>query len=255
MEKVIIVTQARIGSTRLPSKVLFPIADDTLLGIHLKRLKKSKIASDIVVATTFEDKAEQIVSIAQQNGVRYFQGSTDNVLDRFYQAVKLEQPDYVVRVTSDCPLIDAALLDKIIEMAIKYKLDYCSNTLIEAYPDGQDVEVIKWRAFKNSWKYAKTKLQLEHVTPFIRENTDFYGKKLFSSMNFPCEEDYSHIRMTVDESDDFNAMELIVNELGIDKNWKTYTQYIIDNPKKFLNQQITRNEGYLKSINQNLQNG
>ena len=185
MEKVIIVTQARIGSSRLPSKVLLPIADDTLLGIHLKRLKRSKLASDIVVATTFEDKAEKIVSIAQENGVQYFQGSTDNVLDRFYQAVKVKQPNYVVRVTSDCPLVDGSLLDTIIEMAVKYKLDFCSNTLIEAYPDGQDVEVIKWSALKNAWKYAKTKLQLEHVTPFVRENTNFYGKKLFSSMNFP----------------------------------------------------------------------
>ena len=134
MEKIIIITQARVGSSRLPSKVLLPLAGDTLLGIHLKRLKKSKLASSVVVATTFEEKADQIVSIAKQNGVKYFQGSTENVLDRFYQAVKSDKPDYIVRVTSDCPLIDGALLDSIINMAIKNKIDYCSNTLIEAYP-------------------------------------------------------------------------------------------------------------------------
>lgn len=251
MEKIIIITQARVGSSRLPSKVLLPLAGDTLLGIHLKRLKKSKLASSVVVATTFEEKADQIVSIAKQNGVKYFQGSTENVLDRFYQAVKSDKPDYIVRVTSDCPLIDGALLDSIINMAIKNKIDYCSNTLIEAYPDGQDVEIIKWSAFQDSWKYAKTKLQLEHVTPYIRENTHFKGKKLFSSMNFPCENNYNHVRMTVDEPIDFDALKLLVNELGTDQNWKTYTQYILDNPKKFLNQKITRNEGYLNSIKQN----
>ena len=249
MEKIIIVTQARVGSSRLPSKVLLPIGGDTLLGIHLKRLKKSKLASSIVVATTFEEKADEIVSIAQKNGVKHFQGSTDNVLDRFYQAVKLDDPDYIVRVTSDCPLLDGELLDRIIDMAIQNKIDYCSNTLIEAYPDGQDVEIIKWSAFQETWKSAKTKIQLEHVTPYIRENSYFKGEKLFSSMNFPCEKNYNHVRMTVDEPRDFDAIALLVNELGMDQNWETYTQYILDHPTKFSNQVITRNEGYLNSLN------
>ena len=252
MEKIIIITQARVGSSRLPSKVLLPLAGDTLLGIHLKRLKKSKLASSVEVATTFEDKADQIVSIAKQNGVKYFQGSMENVLDRFYQAVKFKKPDYIVRVTSDCPLIDGSLIDRIISMAIKNKLDYCSNTLIERFPDGQDIEVISWNAFKYTWEHAKTNLQLEHVTPFIRENTNFNGEKLFSSMNFECENDYNHIRMTVDEPDDFKAIELLISDLGANQNWKTYTEYIINNPEKFLNQQIQRNEGYLRSKNQNL---
>ena len=117
--KIVIVTQARVGSTRLPEKVLKKVDDKhTLLSLHLERLKKSKLASSIVVATTNEKGAEKIISIAKEASIKSYQGSVDDVLDRFYQAVVPENPDYVVRVTSDCPLIDAELLDRTINKAI-----------------------------------------------------------------------------------------------------------------------------------------
>ncbi|WP_221405697.1 cytidylyltransferase domain-containing protein [Roseivirga echinicomitans] len=245
---VIIVTQARIGSSRLPRKILKRINDQSLLEIHLSRLKKSKLATKIIVATTFESGIEEVIDIGKKMAVDVFQGATDDVLDRFYQSVKDFTPDYIVRVTSDCPLIDPELVDKVIEIVKAENLDYASNGLEELYPDGQDVEVFSFNALKKAWEEAKLPSDREHVTPYIRKNTDFMGGELFKAQNLACEKNYNQIRMTVDESADFEAMETLINELGVNEPWQTYTQYIIRHSDKFKNQSIYRNEGYLKSL-------
>ena len=110
--KVLLITQARIGSTRLPGKVLLPIGEETLLSVHLKRLRKCTTINQIVVATTFEDNVESLLDICRKSEVDFYQGSLDDVLDRFYQASKEYQPDWVVRVTSDCPLLDSRVVEK-----------------------------------------------------------------------------------------------------------------------------------------------
>src|SRR5690606_25082538 len=101
---------------------------------------------EIIVATTDEADAYKIIEIANQCGVKSYKGSLDDVLDRFYQAAKLHHPDFIVRVTSDCPLIDASLMDEVIEMTIRNKLDYAANILKEEFPDGQDIEVFTFNA-------------------------------------------------------------------------------------------------------------
>ena len=247
MENIIIITQARIESTRLPSKVLKEIEGKSLLQIHLERLKKSTYGNNIVVATTFEDGVEKIIKIAKSVEVDYYQGDTNDVLDRFYNAAKGKNPDYIVRVTSDCPLLDPVLMDEIIQLAVVNDLDYTTNTLIEAFPDGQDVEVIKWSAFEKSWNETSLKSDREHVTPYIRVNSSFFGKNLFKSKNFDSSENYNKVRMTVDESKDFDAIKILTTTLGIDKNWKDYTDFILNNPDLFFNQQIIRNEGSIIS--------
>ena len=246
--EVIIITQARVGSTRLPGKVLKKINNQSLLQIHLSRLKKSKLASKIIVATTFEEGVEQIVEIGKVMSVDVFQGSTDDVLDRFFQSVKEYAPDYVVRVTSDCPLIDANLIDQVIDLTINNELDYAANILKELYPDGQDVEVVSFNTLKRAWEEAKLQSDREHVTPYIRRNTDFMGGELFKAQNLDCIKNYNQIRMTVDEQADFDAMETLINDLGLNETWETYTQHILKHPDRFKNQSIFRNEGYLKSL-------
>jgi len=247
--KIIIVTQARIGSTRFPEKILQTIEDNTLLSIHLRRLKKSTLANKIIVATTFEEKSYLIKDIAIKEGAFVFQGSINDVLDRFYQAVKKENAQYIVRVTSDCPLIDASIVDQVINMVIEKNLDYGSNTLIEDFPDGQDVEVIKFDALEKAWKESKLTSEREHVTPYIRNNSTFFNKSLFRSDNFDAPVSMNHIRMTVDEPVDLEAIRILVNELGINASWEKYASYIENNTRLFKNQNITRNEGYLNSIN------
>ena len=170
------------------------------------------------------------------------------MLDRFYQAVKHEKPDWIVRVTSDCPLIDPILVDKLINLAHSKKIDYCSNILIENFPDGQDIEIFKYSALEIAWVNAKLSSEREHVTPYIRNNSDFNGRSLFSAINFDCPNDYSMIRMTVDESRDFDLIKILINDLGADKTWLEYTNYIIKNDLHKINNSIIRNEGLLKSL-------
>lgn len=250
--KVVIVTQARIGSTRFPGKVLERIGNDSMLGLHLKRLKRSTIADSIVVATTYEKGVESIIDIANDEGVLTYKGSTNDILDRFYQAVKDIKPDFVVRVTSDCPLIDARLIDLVINMTVENNLDYGSNILKEEYPDGQDIEVILWDVLALAWQVAKLPSEREHVTPYIRSNTDFNGGQLFKAKNYASPYNFNGIRMTVDEQADIEAIRILVNQLGPENDWRSYADYIIDHPSEFSNQAIIRNAGYYKSIRKDI---
>ena len=171
--KTSLITQARSGSTRLPGKILKKINDESLLEIHLKRLNKCNNVSNIIVATTDKPEDKVIYDYAIDWGFNSFRGSESDVLDRFYQAVRKEKPDWIVRVTSDCPLIDPILVDKLINFAHDNNTDYCSNTLVENYPDGQDIEVFKFSALEAAWKNANLSSDREHVTPYIRNNSDF----------------------------------------------------------------------------------
>jgi len=246
--KTILITQARLGSTRLPGKILKKINDESLLEIHLKRLNKCNNVSKIIVATTDKPEDKVIYDYAIDRGFNSFRGSESDVLDRFYQAVRNEKPNWIVRVTSDCPLIDPFLVDKLIKFAHNNNRDYCSNTLIENYPDGQDIEVFKFTALELAWKNANLPSNREHVTPYIRNNSDFKGASLFTALNYSCDSNYSMIRMTVDESRDFDLIKVLINNLGTDKTWLEYTNHIIKNDLNKINNSIIRNEGFLKSI-------
>lgn len=247
--KTIVVTQARSNSTRLPNKVLLKIQDKTLLQIHIERIKQAKEVNEVIIATTINNVDDSIVEIADGLGVVVYRGSEDDVLDRFYQAVKVKKPDYVVRLTSDCPLIDPKLLDEMIKTAKIKGLDYYSNVLQERFPDGQDVEVISFSSLEKAWNESTLKSEREHVTPYIRVNSSYNGGDFFKSDNHDLEDDYSKVRLTVDEPKDFEVIKLIINGLGLNEDWKTYADYYLSNPKiNKLNSDIIRNEGYLKSL-------
>lgn len=248
IKKILLITQARIGSTRFPNKVTSKLANSTLLGLHLERVKKSKLVTDFCVATTNEIGVEVIMNIAKTGGVKTYQGSLNDVLDRFYQAALLFNPDYVVRVTSDCPLLDAELIDQVLNLLIESKSDYAANILIEEFPDGQDVEAFTFAALERAWNEAKLPSEREHVTPFIRNNSDLKGGILFKAMHFQAPNNFNHIRMTVDEPKDLDTIKILVSKLGVDATWLEYTNYIVNNINEFSNQDITRNEGYLKSL-------
>jgi spore coat polysaccharide biosynthesis protein SpsF len=248
VNKTILITQARYGSTRLPGKVLKKINGKSLLEIHLERLKKCENISEIIVATTTNDEDQIIFDNSIKWGFSSFKGSESDVLDRFYQAVIDKSADWIVRVTSDCPLIDPILVDQVIDFVKGNNRDYGSNTLIENFPDGQDIEVFKFSTLVDAWKNAKLFSEREHVTPFIRNNSDFKGGSLFTAINYPCDFDFSKIRMTVDESKDLELISILINELGTDKTWLEYTNYIIDNNLKEINISIIRNEGLLNSL-------
>ena len=246
--KTILVTQARTGSSRLPGKILKEVGGKTLLQIHLDRLKKCNKVSEIIVATTVKDEDEIIYNKAKEWGFNASRGSELDVLDRFYQAVKDQNADWIVRVTSDCPLLDPVLVDDVISFVQEKDTDYGANGIVERFPDGQDVEVFKFSALELAWKNAKLTSEREHVTPYIRNNSDVKGGTLFSLTSFICESDFSKIRMTVDEQSDLDLITLLIDQLGTEKSWLEYTNYMIDNDLTTLNDQIIRNEGLLKSL-------
>lgn len=244
----VIITQARTGSTRLPNKVLMKINDTELLKIHIDRLSKSRLKDKLIVATTISNNDKKIIDCCNKWNVSWFSGSEDDVLDRFYQACKDIKPEWVVRVTSDCPLIDSTIIDGVIAMAKVNNLDYCSNVLIEDFPDGQDVEVFKFKVLEKAWRNATLKSDREHVTPYIRRNSSCNHGELFKSMNFPCFSNYNSIRMTVDEPKDFELIQTLISTLGVNQTWLTYVNHIIENNLNNINSKIFRNEGYFKSL-------
>lgn len=247
--EVLAISQARTGSSRLPNKVLKTIGGKTLLDIHIQRILKSTRIDQLLIATTIDPLDTKIAEIAKSNGLLFYQGSIDNVLDRFYQASLPVRPKWVVRLTSDCPLIDASLIDLVIDYAIEKDVDYCSNTLNPTFPDGMDVEVFKFSALTTAWQKAQLDSEKEHVTPYIHKNSTFNGKKLFTSINYESEVNFTDVRLTVDEPKDFEVIKLLIERLGFNGDWKEYTNLYIANKKiSKLNAELKRNEGYEKSL-------
>lgn len=248
--KILAITQARIGSTRLPEKILKTINGVSLLEMHLKRIQQSKLITKLKVATTTEHDADKIVDISSKLGIEVHKGSINNVLDRFYQTALPEMPDWVVRLTSDCPLIDPIEIDRVIQYAISRDLDYVSNTLKPTFPDGIDAEIFKFSALERAVKEAKLTSELEHVTPYIWKNSSYMGGNVFKSDCVVNDVDYSDVRLTVDTLEDFMVIEKLIELLGNDKPWIDYVKALqAHNEIKEINRHFTRNEGYEKSIN------
>lgn len=246
---ILVLTQARIGSTRLPEKILKTINGKSLLEIHLNRIFKSKLITKIKVATTVEPDAIKIKDIASKLGIDVYQGSINNVLERFFFSASSENPDWVVRLTSDCPLIDPELIDAVVKFAIDNNLDYASNTLKPTYPDGLDVEVFKFSVLEKAYNEAKLTSEIEHVTPYIWKNSTYMGGFFFKSDCLMNSVDYSNIRLTVDTYDDFTVIEKLIQIVGDDKSWKDYVTILQNCPEiSNINEKYTRNEGYDKSI-------
>ena len=247
--KVLAITQARYGSTRLPAKILKEVNGVTLLETHLRRILKSKLINKLMVATTDEEGAHFIVDIAKKVGVDYYQGSVNDVLDRFYQTAKPYQPDYVVRVTSDCPLIDAEIIDQTIRKAIDTGVDYCTNVYPPMFPDGMDCEVIKFSVLEEAWKEATLKSDREHVTEFIGKNSPAEGGTRYTYANQDAKEDNSDLRITVDTPEDFEAVKTLLETVGDKGTCADYVKYLREHKDIIeINNMYERNEGYLESL-------
>tara|TARA_B100000965_G_scaffold75930_1_gene60184 strand:+ start:20540 stop:21304 length:765 start_codon:yes stop_codon:yes gene_type:complete len=248
--RIIAITQARLGSTRFPKKILKKIQDKTLLDIHLDRIKNSKLINEIIIATTTNKEDKKLIDYAKKNNVSFYAGRENDVLDRFYNAAKKFDADIIIRLTSDCPLIDSNLIDSMInKFQSIHDIDYLSNIFYESYPDGQDIEVFTFEALKKAWIKSTLKSDREHVTPFIRKNSDYFGNKIFKAKNISNNINYSNVRMTVDEEVDFQVIKILINKLGFNDNWENYAKFYSDNIEiAKLNSHIKRNEGYQKSI-------
>lgn len=195
---VAMILQARTSSRRLPGKVLLPILGQPMLARQIERLKRVALADRIVVATSDRDDDAAVAAIAHSTGVDCHRGSLDDVLDRYYRAALPLQPDLVVRVTGDCPLADAGVIDGCIRFLRDGDFDYASNALRPTWPDGLDVEVMTFAALRTAWERGTTTFDREHVTPFIHRNP-----ALFRLGSYEAAIDRSVLRWTVDEPADF----------------------------------------------------
>ncbi len=249
--KILAITQARYGSTRLPAKILKEVNGKTLLEIHLNRILLSKTISKLKIATTDEEGSRFIVDVANKVGVEYFKGSVEDVLSRFYETAAPEKPDYVVRFTSDCPLIDPTVIDDVVNFAITHDYDYV-HTDPKQFPDGLDTEVMKFSVLEKTFKEAELKSEREHVTSHIWENGTAKGGTLFKTYDFPNKEgeyNANDYRMTIDEPEDFEVIKTLIENLGEDKYWKDYIDYLTAHKDLYaLNSKFSYNEGYAKSL-------
>ena len=244
--KVIAVIQARLGSTRLPGKVLLDLEGKSVLEHVIIRVKSSKFVNDVIVATTINKDDLEIVKLCANLGISVYCGSEDDVLDRYYQTARLFKADLIVRITSDCPLIDPMVIDEVISLHVREKADFTSNTIKETYPDGEDIEVFTFVALKEAWKKAKLSSEREHVTPFMRKNP------AFKLANLEYNRDISHKRWTLDNPEDYDFIKSIYKNIYIEKPYfgmEEILKFIDKNPGiEKINQNINRNEGYLKSL-------
>ena len=238
--KTIAIVQARLGSTRLPGKVIYPIHGVPLIELLLKRLAQAKRIDTIVVATSKNPENKPLIEHIRKLGIDVFEGSENDVLERYHQAAKPYQPDAVVRITGDCPLVDPQLVDLLVSSFVFQKVDYLTNTNPPSYPDGLDIEVFTFNALEKAVLEATTTAQREHVTPYI------YESGLFKTANIANQDDLSRERWTVDEPDDLKVVEAIFKHFypRTDFSCAEVLELKKKSPKVFLpNQHIVRNEG------------
>lgn len=212
-KRVGIITQARMTSTRLPGKILMPIHDKPLLAYHLERLAQSQFP--IFIATTTNATDDVVVDFANESSVGVWRGSEYNVLERYYQCAKANELDVIVRVTSDCPLIDGQLISQGIESYLEEVSEhvYLSNCVTRSYPRGFDFEIFSFRLLEDAFLHARLESDLEHVTPYIHQNRA--GNVLIK--NIVNTQDDSDIRITVDTPEDFALVKLLIEKFGADK--------------------------------------
>ncbi|MDX2196538.1 MAG: glycosyltransferase family protein [Cytophagales bacterium] len=172
--KIITIVQARTGSSRLPNKILYPLFDKPILYYMIERVMHSRHKGTVVIATSMEPADDVIEAWCKTQGWECFRGSLQDLLDRHYQAALHYHADVVLKIPSDCPLIDPNIIDEVIEYFINNKLDYAGNLHPATHPDGNDVEIMTIETLKNAWQNATRPLEREHTTPYIWENPQLF---------------------------------------------------------------------------------
>ncbi len=227
-KKVTAIIQARVGSTRLPGKVLKPLLDKPMLTWVVERAQKSRLIDEVVIATTTQSGDDAIADLCHKEGWFCFRGSEDDVLDRYYQTALQLKSETIVRITSDCPVIDPGICDLLVAsfLSIAPSCDYVTNSEPASYPRGLDVEIFSLDALKQAWREDDKPEWREHVTPFIYNNPDRF---IIHNISNPV--DYSSYRWTVDTPEDFSLIEKIYNYFGHgDFSWHDIISACEENP-------------------------
>ena len=248
MTKIDCIIQARMGSTRLPGKVMMKVdKTNTILSHVINQLKNSKKIDRLIIATTDLQEDDIIVNHAKILKTDLFRGNAVDVLDRYYQCAKKFSSEIIVRITADNPLIDPDIVDDVINQFLKNSFDYITNANPRTYPYGTEVEVFSFQALEEASNNAENPSEREHVTPYFHNN-----KEEFKISNIKLTENLSHLRWTVDRENDLKFVKKIISEI---KNRPILMQDIIKLISKKpeildINKNHIPNEGYLKSLNE-----
>ena len=252
--KTIAIIQARLTSTRFPQKILEKINNLTLIEFLVKRVKASKKVDQVIVAIP-NNKENRILKKYLKN-VDFFLGSEEDVLDRYFHCAKELKLDVIIRITSDCPLIDPEIIDKCVKKFENENFDYLSNVHKKingnwiydpcGFPSGFAVEVFTFNALENAWKNAKKLSDREHVTQYILDNP-----KKFKIAGLENQENFSDLRLTLDYQVDFDLIKIIIEKFPINEIFtlKKLVSFFKNYPElKEINANIPFNDGYLKSL-------
>jgi len=239
------IVQARMGSTRLPGKILKPLVGKPALWHLITRLGYSKCLKDIVVATTVNSEDDIVINFCRENHFKWYRGSEEDVLDRYYQAAKAFRADPVVRITADCPAIDPTIADEVIDGYFKGNFDVYS--LGGEFPDGLDCGLFSFWVLEDTWKHAVLPSEREHVGTYMKKHPDKY--RLGHLEKF---KGLGHHRWTLDEEADLRFLQTVFDRL-YEPGKIFLTHEILDlleaEPQLMeINAGIIRNEGYLKSL-------
>ena len=245
--KVTAIIQARMASTRLPRKVMKEVLERPLLSYLIERVRCCKGIKNIILATTVNSEDDIIAMFGSNKGIDVFRGSENNVLERYYKAATRFGARHIMRITADCPLIDPELLDKLIEYYFSQNYDYASNAVAPTLPDGLDAEIFTFKALNYAFHYAVLPSELEHVTPYICNHPE-----IFKIGSWLYQEDLSQLRWTVDEPEDFEFVRQVIEMLyPVNRNFRMNDVLELIHKRPDLaqiNTHITRNEGLLKSL-------
>ncbi len=202
--KVVAIVQARMGSARLPGKVLTDLEGESMLARVVNRLRRARLINEVLIATTDHAGDDAIVKECRSLSVSVSRGDQDDVLDRYFRAMQLAKAEVVVRITSDCPLIDPEITDQTIAAFLEAGPDYASNVLVRTYPRGLDTEVMSSAALGRAWREARKRYEREHVTPYIYQHP-----AEFKLLSVTGQADYSGHRWTVDTAEDLEFVRAV----------------------------------------------
>jgi spore coat polysaccharide biosynthesis protein SpsF (cytidylyltransferase family) len=239
------IIQARMGSSRLPGKVLMKSDNGKpLLYYVINQLQYCTKVKNLVIATTTNQEDDEIEKFANNNSVNIFRGKEKDVLDRYFQCAKKYSFSTIVRITADCPLIDPQIVDRIIDKFFSGNYDYATNTLVCTFPIGTDVEVFSFSALERAWKSAQLPSEREHVTPYIR------NKENFKIINVENDTNISELRLTVDRTEDFELIKQILNNISISPIYLGDVLELFSRKPELIeiNKHIDNNEGFSRSL-------
>lgn len=217
--KTVAIIQARMGSTRLPGKVMLPLDGSHVLTHDVRRVSRADTIDEVVVATSTKTADDIVARYADRAGATVFRGSEDDVLDRMFSAATEADAETVVRITGDCPLIDPDVIDTVVDRLVTEGVDYCSNTFERTFPRGLDAEVFTYESFEYVYEEAKEPHHREHVTPYYRESNDRFNLVSVTSEEVFDElwmQDRADLRLTLDEADDYELLREVYDQIEYD---------------------------------------